>query len=37
MDAEDIAEQEPAVETDRLGSLLNQGDDDEYLGAEEYF
>lgn len=37
MDAEDIAEQEPAMEADRLGDILNQGDDDEYSGAEEYF
>lgn len=37
MDAEDIVETEPTVDSDRLGNLLNQGDDDEYLGAEEYF
>lgn len=37
MDAEDIVEPEPTVDSDRLGNLLNQGDDDEYMGAEEYF
>lgn len=37
IDPDDIAEPETAVDSDRLGNLLNQGDDDEYMGAEEYF
>lgn len=41
-DAEDAMEiedpPEPVVEeSDRLGDILNQGDDDEYSGPEEYF
>lgn len=38
MEAEDVNEQEAAVEeSDRLGDILNQGDDDDYSGPEEYF
>lgn len=39
METEDAVEQEAALEeeSDRLGDILNQGDEDEYLGQEEYF
>lgn len=36
MEADDTVEQEATME-DRLGDILNQGDDEEYSGAEEYF
>lgn len=39
LDADDVVEQEAPMEeeSDRLGDILNHGDDDEYLGNEEYF
>lgn len=39
MEAEDVVEQEepPIEESDRLGDILNQADDGEYSGPEEYF
>lgn len=39
MEAEDVVEQEVAVKEDlqTLGDILNQGDDDDYSGPEEYF
>lgn len=36
-DADEDVVEPPVEDSDRLGDILNQGDEDEYSGPEEYF